>query len=958
MAEFLRIGAAVAGKVAMDNLKSSRVPDGSDSDVKIPKKSLAKPRARSRASQLPKKLKAPASEPVAPVVPDAPDPVLPVTPSPSQTLNPGIQNANEQNLLRLRQLEEEERFIQEDEPVAPITTVNATELQNDKTQPTDAEIEAVQKEKESYVSGEVFAEQILEERDAQKKDSVSLISQSNDTSRSSLDAVEAFVAQPRISEAIAQGVEVKTKDDTWATFTESVRGKKSVVLVSPGQKELLRITLIGDEWLDSKGNRIDDAAIREKLQNNWRLLNEEEEKAFEMGKGIDQVMETKESGKLENEKREFRAQIKSLEGELEELRAKYVKKDYEETSAWKRISRILGRNLEPSSDIDEKAKYQEKLQELLDARLTLAKLGKEGDALKDAMAGELQYFMTESKIKLYDARTEVKGTGYLEKVGNYYNDLVRKHPWVSAGIGLTLLGAGFASGGAAPATLTLAVFLKRAIATPGLFVTTDSILGGASAWFRDRGIKKDVDKESQKTPEEIERFIKAMNADCDKSLLQCKVAGRVQKLIAALAAGLLFGHTAIAAYEHLTGGGIVDKVASAQAMSPEKAVEMKASTDATMAAAENVGQVPAPGSGTIAREQLTKALQGGVDGKPDVPPISPSVAEAAKNAVGVPSGVGDNIYEVSKGDTVDGLIGSYLSEHYQNFDGMTDGQKTHAINALERQLKHLSPEQLKLAGIGSRNIHSIQVKELVDLDKLFSTEDADRVMGKAANISAAAQHSIEQNNEAIAKWAVAHPGVPINEVTIENQILHPHAGVASEVAHGSRVQLPPQGFTGVPADYYAPSIENSTPTPGVSAESISPPVSPAEAPFERPSLTEMRRGSDWFMQIFRVDDQSLGGANKDWVFDKKEILSTKMTDVLRVGGNGSVSISPDSHLSFEQSKNLQEFATSLPKAFPGGQAALGDFLKARPNISVGEYLARVAKVVPQGTRIGLYTTTN
>jgi hypothetical protein len=118
----------------------------------------------------------------------------------------------------------------------------------------------------------------------------------------------------------------------------------------------------------------------------------------------------------------------------------------------------------------------------------------------------------------------------------------------------------------------------------------------------------------------------------------------------------------------------------------------------------------------------------------------------------------------------------------------------------------------------------------------------------------------------------------------------------------------------------------------------------------------MRRGSDWFMQIFRVEDQVSG---KDWIFDKKEILGTKMSDILKVEANGTVSVKENVNFSLAQSKNLQEFVSELPKALPNVRGgALSDFLKARPNISVGEYIARVAKAVPQGTRIGLYTTTN
>ncbi|MBP7822409.1 MAG: hypothetical protein KA034_01190, partial [Candidatus Moranbacteria bacterium] len=136
--------------------------------------------------------------------------------------------------------------------------------------------------------------------------------------------------------------------------------------------------------------------------------------------------------------------IKVLEEQLVAARTAYAKKDYEETGVWKRLRGILSfsKDIESQKAETEKALYQGKLRELLDAKLKLLKQsGKEGDELKQAMAAELQYFSIESKIKLYDAWTATKDEGSFMKIGKAYNGLVKKHPWISAGIGVSLMAA-------------------------------------------------------------------------------------------------------------------------------------------------------------------------------------------------------------------------------------------------------------------------------------------------------------------------------------------------------------------------------------------------------------------------------------------------------------------------------------------------------------------------------------
>ncbi len=639
-------------------------------------------------------------------------------------------------------------------------------------------------------------------------------------------------------------------------------------------------------------------------------------------------------------------------GKLVELRKEYAEAEYRNVGVWQRLWEKLGVRKKESDSVPEREAYHQALRQLVDLKIERLKSQPElsPEDLKAKMAETLQFFGTESKIKLYEAWTQAtmkregmyaKAVGLCEDLGNSYNKLKL---WQKVGLGAVALGTSVATGGGAMATGMLVA--RRAAAGLGSFAMFEGVFEKMSQGRASNVVRK----QAEQTMDEIEKIAveerwnhlsKYLKNQTSPEVVQQDLEGRIwghmkRRLGAvAISLGLMFGipHVGDHIKDTYFGAGVAGNAAD---VAKKGAAAAKAVTENAVGAKDVVG------TPSVANVPTVGAYAQPSPGHFDAP--SGVATEAAKNAVGVPSGVGDNIYEVSKGDTVDGLIGSYLSEHYSNFSGMSEGQKTHAINALERQLRHLSPERLKAAGIGSGNIHNIQVKELIDLDKLFSAGDADKVMGKAAKISAEAVKNIEANDAKIAEWAAKNPGVPINEVTIENKILHPHASTGVSIAdvNGPKTQFVSQ--RGVSS-----GIDSVVTTPVEVAPS------PAEAPFERPSLTEMRRGSDWFMQIFRVDDQASG---KDWVFDKREILSTKMSDILRVESNGTVSLVENTRFNSTQSKNLQEFVSQLPKTFPGGKASLGDFFRARPDISVGEYLARVAKVVPQGTRIGLYTTTN
>lgn len=824
------------------------------------------------------------------------------------------------------------------DPVTPVAPVNATELQKEKKQPTEGEIEAVQKEKESYVSGEVFAEQILEERDAQKKDSVSLISQSNDTSRSSLDAVETFASQPRISEAIAQGVEVKTEDDTWATFTESVKGKKSFTLVSVDGKEALVLTRIADKWFDSKGKGVSDEGIRERLQHDWKLLDDRERSTLE---AFGRTPEPTELDKIQTaisalysvKKYPDGREVES--GKLVDARKKYADAKYENERLWKKILKKLPLVKKKETDgVPEEKVYSQLRRDLIDLEVAKLRLMEsQGQLTPEQREAEetkvKQLIRTETTIKVLDAykgatseRTSwaKSAFGAFEDIGKWYN----KQPlWAKVGVGVALMGGAVLTGGGV-AGVAIPMMVRRALGTAGMYASLDPM---AEKYFREK-LEKRILEDSQKSVEMIQTVGDRM--DVLKLMLQKDSDNLDQNLTQGIR-GNIFRKASVFVFSGAVGFGSALFSNVSEAAGVKDAA--KGAASATKAAAENVGQVPAPGSGTIAREQLAKALQGGVDGKPDVPPISPSVAEAVKNAVGVPSGVGDNIYEVSKGDTVDGLIGSYLSEHYQNFDGMTDGQKTHAINALERQLKHLSPEQLKLAGIGSGNIHSIQLEEHIDLDKLFSTADADKVMGKAANISAVAQQSIEANNEKIAEWVKTHPGEPYLGQSLE--ATPSHVAPASHVMNTrGTMQLPPSSGAGVPSDYIPDASDAAMDQAKQEISKLQNNVASAQESIN--ALAMQPRVDGWIKPML----ESVPEGSPVSSISMAEMKKIPLKDIQYAMTHDSADAYERVHMTREQFANVKQFIQGAEKdrLVP----PLNDIVGRKPDLKIGDYITKIA----------------
>lgn len=630
-------------------------------------------------------------------------------------------------------------------------------------------------------------------------------------------------------------------------------------------------------------------------------------------------------------------------GKLVDARKAYAEAEYRNVGVWQRLTEKLGVRKRESDSVAERGKYNQVLQKLITLRIEkLKNQGLSPEDLKKAMAEELQFFGMESKVRLYEAWTQAtmkresfpaKAVGLCEDLGNKYNKLPL---WQKLGLGALAIGASVATGGGA-AAMGLVV-ARRVAAGLGTFAMTEGVLekisqGRASNVVKNKADQSIAEMKDGNAEKQLKQLMKTLKGEMSKDNLRQELHDRAKGkslrtiTAAAVSFGAMFGIPAVADHiKEVYFGTEVVEVAKNSGVSGASGVKE---------ALPGVKTAPP----AVAFESPNPAAESPVIG-PYAPLEEPPVA-AAEASASVPA-----VYEIVKGDNTWKILDGYLTDHDPKFSGMSEGQQTHAIDALKDKLKLLTPAQLKEAGFTSGNIDKLRVGDTIDLDKLLGTVDADKAISNADAISTDAVKNIEANNVKIAEWAKAHPGEALNDQVIDEKILG-KGGVSGAGVHvrGTMPELL-NSFDNASAD----RLLNRVP---VSPVEVAP--SPSEAPFEKLSPVEMRRGSDWFMQIFRVEDQVSG---KDWIFDKKEILGTKMSDILRVEANGTVSVKENVNFNLAQSKNLQEFVSELPKVFPGGKAALSDFLRARPNISVGEYIARVAKAVPQGTRIGLYTTTN
>lgn len=662
------------------------------------------------------------------------------------------------------------------------------------------------------------------------------------------------------------------------------------------------------------------------------------------------------SGKPEGKKEDVSqldGEIVRLTAELAEARKAYAETDYRQTSMWGKLKGFFGLKSDVSrKDVDvRKGDYQQKLQELLNVRIEkLRAEGLSGEVLKTRMAEEYRILATEAKINLYNAWTEArvnrdtvwgKFVGNIESIGKWYNE---RDKWVKAGIGLVLAGGALATAGGGSAALAVLtgtmLSARKGLVMAGSYITADTALAG---WIKKRQagrVEKDIKEFNSLIDPEMdaasqlkifEQLLENKANTIDKELRKRKIGHRAKTITALLFAGAIgFGGQYVS--EWFSGEGTDQSAPTGKVAG----VPPTNAQDSTVGGVKTSGGAGAdPGASMKAPTADTKTFFADAA-------AAPSSVEAASS---VSSGGNFGSFEVSKGDNTWKILEKHLAIQNERFANLDPERQTRAINTLKNQLKTFSPEKLKDLGFGSKDIDTLRVGETINLDKAFSVADIERAVSDAEKISDATAQSIAENNAKIAEWVKAHPGERLTDKVIDEQILGKGSGVAGQAVHG-RIAMGP----GMAPESGPTWIRTEVPVETATTPS---PVSPQVPIFEPPytlSPDQAARMDDWYMQIFRVDDR-IGG--KDWVFDRKEILGTKVSDIVhKVNGNFIYAPGFDA----EQVKSFKAF-TDAVGAYKSG-FRISEFVKANPDITVDEYLQKVAVLIPKGTRLGLYTTTN
>ncbi len=319
---------------------------------------------------------------------------------------------------------------------------------------------------------------------------------------------------------------------------------------------------------------------------------------------------------------------------------------------------------------------------------------------------------------------------------------------------------------------------------------------------------------------------------------------------------------------------------------------------------------------TLAEDGIREHMQSAVEtkaslgalGQMEMPNVSaePSVVVKFQDILSSP-------YEVQKGDSVWKILSARA-------EGLEGAQKTHFIDALKDKVGDV---QLK-AG------------ESFDFSQHLKPEDIQQAYADAQGLSAEKVASIAANDVKIAEYMKVNPGTALTNETVD-QILQ---GKTETVVKGVVPDLTAQAAVeaNVPLEAFGPT-ETASQASAVSVETA--------AQFKG-------RTEDWFMQIFRVENAGVG---EDWILNKEKISGAKLMDIMRDAKlyQENALSGYKTGLNREQVKHFAEFFQGARENI--GNSTVTEMLKEKPAMTVKEYLEKIAPLVKQGQRLGLYTTT-
>ncbi|HLC95393.1 MAG TPA: hypothetical protein VJH89_02795, partial [Patescibacteria group bacterium] len=199
----------------------------------------------------------------------------------------------------------------------------------------------------------------------------------------------------------------------------------------------------------------------------------------------------------------LQSRIDRLRTEMEDARAKYVKEDYDNTTAWKKIVSLF--HISPDKQKGEwQGVYEEKLAAL--QRAEIEQLRTETGTAVEKMQHQseqlLRYYTLDERTNLINERTQYRATHSTlgEKVGDVFGVIGREWNRLSLKqkllitatcVGVTL--ATPASGGVAGVVGGLMI-MKRAVAGIGLAVGVEALLDKSRERFETKQANKSVDE--------------------------------------------------------------------------------------------------------------------------------------------------------------------------------------------------------------------------------------------------------------------------------------------------------------------------------------------------------------------------------------------------------------------------------------------------------------------------------
>lgn len=425
-------------------------------------------------------------------------------------------------------------------------------------------------------------------------------------------------------------------------------------------------------------------------------------------------------GKNEGDRGVLQEKIDVLKTEVAEFRYKYAEMDYEKTSAWKTLKGFF-RNMTPDGKDDAdtaywSSEYHQKLMTLQNLELEQIKQsGLKGEALKERMAGLLQYYKYEQATALYNDRTQVRmdRQNFVGKAWGKWEEMVKGYGKLSLSkkvlIGVGLFGVSVATGGVGAAGVLV---LRRMMGATGLALTTDALLEGL------------LDKKSQeKAKKEIEQF-QEKNFDADDSDLTFqKYASQVSFEIERLNRKLQDKKLLALARKELSLGagalGMLGGSLAAQAISDHWGT----SSGTEGAPASSVGAASAPeAASSVPAEASASGVEQAPSAAQETPDVTPAETQGFK--------VEFERYQVTDADGKRGLWG-ILEQHLPE-DMLPQAEKNRIIQSLEniiqQKLDHMSAAEFKEVGFPKGNVGQIYAGTEIDLGRLLTPDEIQAVM--------------------------------------------------------------------------------------------------------------------------------------------------------------------------------------------------------------------------------------